>query len=122
MARPRLELDEDQIEKLAAIMCTMEEIASVVECSVDTLERRYAEVIKRGRERGKMSLKRKQYETAMKGNVSMLIWLGKQHLGQRDKSKDEIDAMMKVSQATRPIQEITKEQIADLIKAAREGK
>ncbi|MDQ3747984.1 MAG: hypothetical protein M3367_03050 [Acidobacteriota bacterium] len=28
----------------------------------------------------------KQFEVAMKGNVSMLIWIGKQRLGQRDKN------------------------------------
>lgn len=35
---------------------------------------------------GKISLRRKQFQTALagKGNVSMLIWLGKQWLGQKD--------------------------------------
>ncbi len=32
-----------------------------------------------------MSLKRKQWEMAMGGNITMLIWLGKQNLGQTDK-------------------------------------
>lgn len=32
-----------------------------------------------------MSLKRKQWEMAMNGNITMLIWLGKQNLGQTDK-------------------------------------
>jgi hypothetical protein len=36
-----------------------------------------------------MSLKRKQYEVAMSGNVSMLIWLGKNILGQRDTFPEE---------------------------------
>jgi hypothetical protein len=35
-----------------------------------------------------MSLKRKQFDMAMKGNVTMLIWLGKQTLGQRDVPAD----------------------------------
>jgi len=34
-----------------------------------------------------MSLRRKQIEVALKGNVSMLIWLGKQMLGQMDKQE-----------------------------------
>ena len=87
MARPRLQLDEKQIEQLAMINCSLAEIGAVMKCSVDTLER-YAEIIKRGRENGKSSLKKKQFEIAMKGNVTMLIWLGKIMLGQRDNSWD----------------------------------
>ena len=84
MARPQKQIDEKQVEQLAAINCSLAEMAAVLDCSVDTLDRRFAEVIKKGRAAGRMSLKRKQYEVGMKGNVSMLIWLGKQTLGQRD--------------------------------------
>ena len=34
---------------------------------------------------GKISLRRAQFEKALGGNVAMQIWLGKQHLDQRDK-------------------------------------
>ena len=90
MARPKLLINEDQVHKLAAINCTMEEIAAVLDCSVDTLERRFAEIIKKGRDSGKMSLRRKQFEVALGGNVGMLIWLGKQLLGQKDVSRVEL--------------------------------
>ena len=33
----------------------------------------------------KIELREKQWELAMMGNVQMLIWLGKQYLGQSDK-------------------------------------
>ena len=32
-----------------------------------------------------MSLRRKQYSTAMEGNATMLVWLGKNWLSQSDK-------------------------------------
>ena len=35
-------------------------------------------------EQQKIELRKKQWEVAMDGNVQMLIWLGKQYLGQRD--------------------------------------
>lgn len=95
MARPRLVIDEDQVKKLAAIQCSNEEMASVLNCSKDTLERRYAAIIKDGRASGRMSLKRKQYEVAMSGNVGMLIWLGKQYLDQSEKMVQHIDANVK---------------------------
>lgn len=90
MARPKLEIDEDQVLKLAGINCSLAEMAAVLNCSSDTIERRFAEVIKKGRETGKMSLKRKQWELAMSGNVTMLIWLGKIILDQKDTSRIEL--------------------------------
>ncbi len=85
MARPKLKLDESLIERLAAIHCPITEIAAALNCSVDTLERNYAGLIAKGKERGRTSLRRTQWDAAMKGNVVMMIWLGKQLLGQSDK-------------------------------------
>lgn len=90
MARPRIVLDENLVLNLAKIHCTNEEIAAVCNVSVDTIERRCAGIIKKGKEQGRSSLRRKQFEIALGGNVGMLIWLGKQHLGQRDKSELEL--------------------------------
>jgi len=83
--RPRVEVNPNTVERLAAILCTVQEIAAVCGCSKDTLERNFAAVIKRGREAGKASLRRAQWKAAQKGNPTMLIWLGKQYLGQRDR-------------------------------------
>lgn len=87
MARPQKEseIPDSAIQMLASICCTMTEISAVTGLSVDTLERRFAEPIKRGREIGKATLRREQYRLAMAGNPTMLIWLGKQLLGQADK-------------------------------------
>lgn len=89
MARPKLVIDPQLVHDLAAINCTMEEIAAITKCSVDTLERRFADIIKDGRDIGRSSVRRKQYEVATAGNVTMLIWLGKQLLGQKDKIEQE---------------------------------
>lgn len=91
IGRPKLELDESKIEALAKIHCTLEEIAAVMGCSMDTLGKRFSEVIKKGKEHGKASLRRMQFESATKGNVTMMIWLGKQLLGQRDIQDLKID-------------------------------
>jgi hypothetical protein len=59
--------------------------------SHDTLARRkqsdpeFSELIEHGRANGRMSLRRRQFEKAMAGSDTMLIWLGKNLLGQRDK-------------------------------------
>lgn len=91
MARPKLQLDEALIERLAMIHCNKTEIAAAVGCSVDTLDRNYAELIAKGMDKGKTTLRRMQFEAAQKGNVVMLIWLGKQLLGQKDVQSTTID-------------------------------
>jgi hypothetical protein len=86
--RPLKQIDGELVKKLAAIHCTKNEIAAVVGCNPDTLYARFSEVLRLGDEEGKMSLKRKMHEVAMKGNVSMLIWLSKQRLGYVDKQAE----------------------------------
>lgn len=92
MARPKLDIDAQQVFKLAKLLCTTEEIAEFFGCSRDTLERRFAAELAKGRQVRKMSLRRAQFRAAFNGNPALLIWLGKQHLGQADKieSKTEV--------------------------------
>lgn len=97
MARPRKEIDWSDVEKLCALQCTQDEIAQFCEVSQDTLTRRclddhgvsFAEFFDQKRGTGRISLRRSQWQLAQKGNATMLIWLGKQYLGQRDKSSLE---------------------------------
>ena len=82
MARPHKSINSDQVQRLAAIGCTVSEIALVLNCSPDTLQRRFASAINTGRGLLKTSLRRAQLDAAIKGNTKMLIWLGKQMLQQ----------------------------------------
>lgn len=91
MARPRIEIDGENFRKLCGIQCTLSEIASFFGCSEDTIERwcgrelkmNFADAFKKYSAPGKISLRRWQFRMA-ETNCSMLIWLGKQYLGQRD--------------------------------------
>jgi len=85
MARPLKKVDNEAIKKLAQLHCTYDEIAEFCDVSTKTLQRNYVHLIKKGREMGRISLRRAQFEKALGGNVVMQIWLGKQHLDQRDK-------------------------------------
>lgn len=108
MARPLLDIDAVEVEKLAAMYCTMKEIAAFFDCSVDTLENRFSDVIAKGREKGKSKLRRLQWQSAEKGNIVMQIWLGKQILGQSDKQE--------VLTANIPVvdEEMAKQKLAEL--------
>ena len=89
--RPAIEIDPKKFKSLCEIQCTAEEIAAVMGCSHDTLERwckreykkTFREVFNELRCGGKASLRRKQWALAGK-NAAVAIWLGKQYLGQKD--------------------------------------
>ena len=85
MARPKKQISEKQVTALARIGCTVAEIASIVDCKKRILELRFLPAIETGRVALSQSLKRKQVTMALKGDRTMLIWLGKQYLGQREK-------------------------------------
>lgn len=91
MARPRKEIDKKQFENLCALQCTHDEICAWFDVTVKTLEswckRTYGDgfskVFAQKRGKGKISLRRSQWQLAEK-SASMAIWLGKQYLNQRD--------------------------------------
>lgn len=93
--RPRIEIDKDSFEKLCYLQCTLAEIASFFKCSEDTIENwskrtyktNFSDAYKNYSAGGKISLRRWQFRAAENGNVSMLIWLGKQYLGQKDQQE-----------------------------------
>lgn len=113
-------IDEEQIEKLAMIMCTMPEIEAVSGVSMDILEARYSGIIEKGRNLGKASLRRKQYELAMQGNLGALIWLGKNILNQVDRTFAEIRAVGAMSPAQREVSQVGTKQLIDMLVTARD--
>ena len=90
MARPRKVIDKDLLRKLALIHCTMEEMADIFDISKDTLRRRFANIIRRARADGKMSLRRTMWKAALeKESEKMMIWLSCQHLGMSNKTEQK---------------------------------
>lgn len=95
--RPPTPIDYDEVYKLAAIQCTDAEIAEWIGIGEEGFRKRKQSdedlvgVLKKGREKGKASLRRMQYQLAEKGNATMLIWLGKNVLSQSDKMDQTID-------------------------------
>ena len=89
MARPKkYNIDRDQVTKLAQFGCTNKEIGEFFGCSADLIEKSYSEFLTKGRANGKIRLRQLQWSSAEKGNVAMLIFLGKNLLGQQDKLEE----------------------------------
>jgi hypothetical protein len=87
-------IDAALIENLAAVGCTVEEIAAAVSLTKRQLLRRLKEAklanaIEQGRAKGRATLRGWQWNAAKLGNVTAQIWLGKQLLGQRSFEKEE---------------------------------
>lgn len=59
MARPKADVDEQEVEDLASIGCSYAEIATLLGVSHDTIERRFASAIKRGVLKDYVSFRRK---------------------------------------------------------------
>jgi hypothetical protein len=75
------------VERFASVGCTQQEIATLLGIGKATLERHYGPTYEKGLANLKQSLRRKQVDLAKAGNVTMLIWLGKNLLEQRDRSE-----------------------------------
>jgi len=106
LGRPRIDINWSQFDKLCGLQCTLREISSYFDCSEDTIENRckeehdmlFSEYYAQKAGKGKVSLRRKQFDVAMAGNNTMLIWLGKQYLGQMDKQETKIDNTIKINE------------------------
>lgn len=99
VGRPKKQLTEEEYSRLIEmirIQCTQAEICRIYKMDEDTLNRiisergdaeNFSELYKKNQDEGKASLRRMQWKAAEGGNPTMLVWLGKQVLGQRDKQE-----------------------------------
>ena len=99
--RPLAPIDKTQFENLCFMQCTLEEISSFFRVNENTIrrfcKREYDETFettyKRASAGGKTSLRREQWKSAKNGNVTMQIWLGKQWLGQAEKTESRAETI-----------------------------
>jgi hypothetical protein len=80
----RADIDLKMVEALASVGATNVEIAHIVGVDESTLWRRCNDLLQKTRQDLKVRLRRAQLTAAFQGNPTMLIWLGKQMLGQAD--------------------------------------
>lgn len=105
--RPAAIIDWKTVDRLLQANCTGTQIASRLGIHADTLYRAcqnehkvdFTAYSQQKREHGDTLLNEQQFALAMKGNLGMLIWLGKQRLGQQDKTKNENETKVTVLKA-----------------------
>ncbi len=94
MGRPKANIDWHKVDNLLKAQCDGVGIAGILGVHPNVLYEACKEVNKlsfseysaQKKSEGKELLRAKQFETAMNGDKTLQIWLGKQYLGQKDKN------------------------------------
>lgn len=97
MARPKANIDWNKVDKYLQAQCDGVGIAGLLGIHPNTLYRlceekykiSFSEYSAQKKSEGVELLKAKQYQVAMEGDKTMLVWLGKQYAGQKDKQETE---------------------------------
>lgn len=89
MGRPKKDIDEDEVFKLASYGCTQEEIADFFDCTHAVISVRFRQAFQLGKASVRKNVRMWQMRRAQKGSDTMLIHLGKHYCGQTDKPGPE---------------------------------
>ena len=88
--RPKLVFNIDQVRLFGKFRATYETMADWFECSTKTIQREmennkdFCLAYKKEFANTKLKLAEAQIKTALDGNPTMLVWLGKQYLEQKE--------------------------------------
>ncbi|MEM0167475.1 MAG: hypothetical protein QW515_02435 [Thermoplasmatales archaeon] len=104
--RKPLPIDWKKVENLIVHGCSGVQIAATLGIHPQTLydrcvkdnQRDWTEYSYEFWEKGNAQLHAKQYQMAMKGDKTLMVWLGKNRLKQTDKIESTIDAKVEVEQ------------------------
>ena len=99
VGRPRIELDPKQAKIFGYFRATYDTMAEQIGCHVDTIraamqdeDSEFSKAYKNGFSSMKMKLSEAQVKTAIEEhNPTLLVWLGKQYLDQKDNPMPDED-------------------------------
>lgn len=105
MGRPKAIIDWERVGEMFEADCTVEGVAATIGVHRDVLYRRCKADLKvelttlkqQKKAKGDEMLREIQLKTAKAGNVTMQIWLGKQRLGQSDKTEAAVMGQININ-------------------------
>lgn len=100
-----IKIDDKIVFGMAKIGCNQSEIARVLGVDPSLISRRYKELVQEGYANLDASLRRVQIRLALGGNPTMCIWMGKQLLGQVDKTESKVE-ITKIEQLKEALDEV----------------
>lgn len=77
-------IPEEEVQYLASIHCTAKEIAGFYDVKEEQIRDTFGDIMRRERAVTRQRLRKAQLDLALSGDKTMLIWLGKQMLGQTE--------------------------------------
>ena len=87
MAKPKL-IDPKKVRMLASFGCTHIEIGKYFQVDESTIRKRYTKEYEAGKSEMLLNLRKAQWKNALEmGSNALLIFLGKNYLGQTDKNQ-----------------------------------
>jgi hypothetical protein len=125
MARPRKKFDLGQVQLFGQMGLSGREMAALLRTTPETISHRMTErssffkAYELGLSTLKKSLRHAQIKSALGGNPSLLIWLGKQLLDQHEQPMVNVSATA-ISNSPVQIAEETKAELARVYNAVRE--
>ena len=125
VGRPKVDIDWDKVGKMLEAGATAEGIAATIGIDRSQLYRRceadnnvvFTTFSQEKRAKGDELLRTKQFQVAMSGDKTMLIWLGKQRLGQAEKTINEhsgIDGGVIQTESTVNLKNLSTEELIQL--------
>lgn len=112
------DLDEEQIEKLASIGCTLSEMAAFFNCSIDTISR-FTEALQKGREHGKASVRRMMWKHGEAGNSTALKYLVTNILKEKIENLEQKIEFSHQDAISEKLRDVSNSALINIIKAAR---
>lgn len=98
--RPPMDIDVEKLKELLAVNMPVRRIAHYFNCTPETLYNKFRDLIVNSNVEYEYKLRLAQLKAANDGNPTMLIWLGKQVLGQTDEQKVTLEQKPSVSDIT----------------------
>lgn len=81
----------EEVFKLAALGCTDREIATWFDIAYETLRYNFSDIMAKGRQEMKTSLRTAMFKNALNGNAALQIFLAKNMLGMSDNPNNSDD-------------------------------
>lgn len=92
--RHRADIPQESVIKLARLHCSTSEIADFFNVDTSVISRRFGKLIRQCQTETRARLRQEQLRLALSGNATMLIFLGKVMLHQREDAPAEEDKIL----------------------------
>ena len=109
--KPKIQLDVDDIRELASEGNTVEDVASLLGVSAGVISENveYKTAYELGLCDMRAMLRHAQFQSAKSGNTTMLVWLGKVLLGQREETVSTLKFEREDDELTKSLQSLATE-------------